>query len=332
MPISHVVLGAGPVGRAVVAALVARGIEPAVVTRSGTAVPGAVSRPADLSDPDRAAAAVAGAQVVFQCASPAYHRWPQQFPQLQARAIDAASTAGALLVVAENLYAYGPVSGAISQDLPLAATTRKGAARAQMWRDLQAAHDSGRLHVVAGRASDFFGPGVGAGSVVGGRFFTALVRGKPAEVTGDPRCLHTYTYVADFGEALVRLSGSPQTWGRAWHVPSAPAISTRAFAERAAEIVGTRARLRILPRWQLRMIGTAVPAVREIPEMLYEFEQDWVVDHSAYTTALGDHATPLDASLAATVSSYRARPDLLACEPAQHDRNEASPRPARKSA
>ena len=319
MPISHVVLGAGPVGRAVVAALVARGIEPAVVTRSGTAVPGTVSRPADLSDPDRAAAAVAGAQVVFQCASPAYHRWPQQFPQLQARAIDAAAAAGALLVAAENLYAYGPVPGAITQDLPLAATTRKGAVRAQMWRDLQAAHDSGRLHMVAGRASDFFGPGVGAGSVVGGRFFTALVRGKPTEVTGDPACLHTYTYVTDFGEALVRLSGSPQTWGRAWHVPSAPAISTRAFAERAAEIAGTRARLHILPRWQLRMIGTAVPAVREMPEMLYEFEQDWVVDHSAYTTALGDHATPLDASLAATVSSYRARPGLSARERAYAD-------------
>ena len=194
---------------------------------------------------------MAGAQVVFQCASPAYHRWPQQFPQLQARAIDAAATAGALLVAAENLYAYGPVPGAITQDLPLAATTRKGTVRAQMWRDLQAAHDSGGYPRSAGRASDFFGPGVGAGSVVGGRFFTALVRGKPAEVTGDPACLHTYTYVSDFGEALVRLSESPQTWGQAWHVPSAPTISTRAFAERAGEIAGAQARLRILPRWQL---------------------------------------------------------------------------------
>jgi nucleoside-diphosphate-sugar epimerase len=80
VPISHVVLGAGPVGRAVVGALAARGIEPAVVTRSGAAVTGAVSRPADLANPAQAAAAVAGADVVFQCASPAYHRWPAQSP------------------------------------------------------------------------------------------------------------------------------------------------------------------------------------------------------------------------------------------------------------
>jgi nucleoside-diphosphate-sugar epimerase len=332
MPVTHVVLGAGPVGRAVVTALLARGIEPAVVTRSGTAMTGTVSRSADLADPAQAAAALAGAQVVFQCASPAYHRWPQQFPQLQARAIDAAAGAGALLVVAENLYAYGPVTGTLSQDFPLAAATRKGAVRAQMWRELQAAHESGRLQVVAGRASDFFGPGVGAGSVVGSRFFSALVSGKPAEVTGDPGRLHTYTYVPDFGEALVRLSGAPQTWGRAWHVPSAPAISTLAFAERAAEIAGTQARLRTLPRWQLRLIGTFVPAVREMPEMLYEFENDWVVDHSAYTAMLGGHATPLHESLAATVGSYRVRPGAPAREPASHDSHDASRRPVPKSA
>ena len=86
MPTTHVILGAGPVGRAVVTALAGRGIEPAVVTRTGTAVPGAISRPADLTDPVQAAAAVAGADVVFQCAQPGYHRWPQEFPGLQARA------------------------------------------------------------------------------------------------------------------------------------------------------------------------------------------------------------------------------------------------------
>ncbi len=305
MPASHVILGAGPVGRAVVTALAARGIEPAVVTRSGTPVPGAVSRRGDLADPVQAAAAVAGADVVFQCAQPGYHRWPQEFPALQARAVDAAAAAGALLVVAENLYGYGPASGPLTPDLPLTAATRKGAVRAQMWRDLQAAHRAGRLRVVAARASDFFGPGV-EGSAVGARFFGALARGQAAEVVGDPDRLHTYTYIADYGEALVRLSEVPETWGTAWHVPNSPAITTRQFAERAAAIAGTVPRLRRLARWQLRLIGTFVPAVREMIEMLYEFEQDWVVDHSAYSAVVGGHATPLDAALAATLGVAQA--------------------------
>jgi len=303
-PATHVVLGAGPVGRAVVAALGARGIEPAVVTRSGTVVPGAISRAADLTDPGQAAAAVAGAQVVFQCAQPAYHRWPQEFPALQARVLEATATAGALFVATENLYGYGPVAAPLTEDLPLVATTHKGAVRAQMWRDLRAAHEAGRVHVVAGRAADFFGPGVD-GSAVGNRFFGPLVDGKQVRAIGEPDRLHTYTYVVDFGEALVRLSETPATWGRAWHVPNAPTVTTRAFAEHAAKIAGTDLRLTTVPRWQLRLIGMFAPPIRETVEMLYEFDEDFVLDHSAYAAVLGDHATPLDDALAATIAAHR---------------------------
>jgi nucleoside-diphosphate-sugar epimerase len=271
-------------------------------------VPSASSRTADISDPAQAAAAVAGAQVVFQCTSPAYHQWPAQFPALQASVVDAAAAAGALLVVAENLYGYGPGTGLLTEDRPLTATTRKGAVRARLWQDLAAAHEAGRLRVVAGRASDFYGPGVGAGSVVGDRFFGALLRGKPAEVLGDPDRLHTYTYIGDFGEALVALSETESTWGRPWHVPSAPAVTTRSFAAQAADLAGvavpaTGPRLRRLAPWQLRLVGLAVPAVREMPEMQYQFEQDWVVDYSAYAAAVGGRATPMRTALAATVAA-----------------------------
>ena len=308
LPATHVVLGAGPVGRSVAAALAARGVTPAVVTRSGTAVPGASSAVADISDPAQAAAAVASAQVVFQCTSPAYHQWPAKFPALQASVVDAAAAAGALLVVAENLYGYGPGTGLLTEDRPLTAATRKGAVRARLWEDLAAAHQAGRLRVVAGRASDFYGPGVGGGSVVGDRFFGALLRGKPAEVLGDPDRLHTYTYIADFGEALVALSETEATWGRAWHVPSAPAVTTRSFAAQAADLAGvavpgTGPRLRRLAPWQLRLVGLGVPAVREMPEMMYQFEQDWVVDYSAYAAAVGGRATPMRTALAATVAA-----------------------------
>lgn len=308
LPATHVVLGAGPVGRSVAAALATRGVTPAVVTRSGTAVPGALPAVADISDPAQAAAAVAGAQVVFQCTSPAYHQWPAKFPALQASVVDAAAAAGALLVVAENLYGYGPGTGLLTEDRPLTATTRKGAVRARLWQDLAAAHQAGRLRVVAGRASDFYGPGVGAGSVVGDRFFGALLRGKPAEVLGDPDRLHTYTYIADFGEALVALSETGATWGRAWHVPSAPAVTTRSFAAQATDLAGvavpgTGPRLRRLAPWQLRLVGLGVPAVREMPEMMYQFEQDWVVDYSAYAAAVGGRPTPMRTALAATVAA-----------------------------
>jgi hypothetical protein len=39
--------------------------------------------------------------------------------------------------------------------------------------------------------------------------------------------------------------------------------------------------------------------------MLYEFEEDFVVDHSAYVSVFGDHATPLAESLATTIDWFR---------------------------
>ena len=182
---------------------------------------GATSRRADLTDPGQAADAVAGAEVVFQCAQPPYHRWPEEFPALQARAVDAADIGRRAPRRRREPVRLRPVAGPLTEDLPLTATTRKGAVRAQMWHDLQAAHAAGRLRVVAARASDFFGPGVEA-SAVGHRFFGPLARGKAVRVIGDPDRLHTYTYVPDFGEAMVRLSETPEAWGRAWHVPNAP--------------------------------------------------------------------------------------------------------------
>jgi hypothetical protein len=51
----------------------------------------------------------------------------------------------------------------------------------------------------------------------------------------------------------------------------------------------------------LRLLGRFVPAVGEVVEMLYEFEEDFVVDHTPYAALLGDHATPLEEALTATV-------------------------------
>lgn len=303
MSATHVVLGAGPVGQAVIAALLARNIKPVVVTRSGDPIHGTSNQIADMTDPLQAANATRGAEVIFQCAQPTYHRWPQQFPALQAGAAQAASSTGALLVVAENLYGYGPVAGPLTEDLPLAASTRKGFVRAQMSSSLEAQHRSGELRFVAARASDFFGPGVKA-SAVGNRFFNPLIKGKSISFAGNPDRLHTYTYVPDFGEAMVRLSKTPESWGKAWHVPNAPTMSTRAFVEHGASIAATSPRLRKLPCWQLQLIGLFVPAVRELVEMQYQFEQDWVVDHSRYAAILGNHATPIDQALAATIDSH----------------------------
>jgi len=56
----------------------------------------------------------------------------------------------------------------------------------------------------------------------------------------------------------------------------------------------------------VRAIGLFAPPVREMVEMLYEFERPFVVDDSAFTRTFGAHATPLTTAIRSTVDWYRA--------------------------
>jgi nucleoside-diphosphate-sugar epimerase len=300
----HVVAGAGPLGRAVVDVLIAQGIRPVVVTRSGRAVVGADARAADLSVTRTAVEALADAAVVYQCAQPEYHRWPEEFPQLQTAILEGASRAGAVFVAAENMYGYGPADRPLQESMSLAATTRKGRVRAQMWRQLEEAHRAGHVRATAARAADFYGPGV-RDSAVGDRFVPRVLAGKPVDVIGDLDRLHSVTYVPDFAEALVRIGREPAAWGRAWHVPNAPAVSNGDLVRLAAQLAGTDSAPRHLPTWKLRVAGVFIKPAREVVEMVYEFEEEFVVDDRAYRSAFGADATSLGDGLAATLDWYR---------------------------
>lgn len=293
------VLGAGPVGRTVAESLVERGCEPTVVTRSSVDVAGARSVIGDVSDADDARRVVAGASVVFQCAGPPYHRWVDEFPALQRSVLGACAAAGAPLIAAENVYGYGDVKGARVADTPMNPASAKGEVRAKMWDEVRAkvwdellaAHNERTVPTAAVRASDFFGPGV-VGSVYGTRFFDALAKGRKAEVLGSPGALHSITYVPDFGRALVAVAADPTAWGRAWHAPTAAAVSQRRIVEITAEAAGGSPKLRAVPTWQLRLMGLAVPEVKESIELLYQFESDFVVDSDESSSASGSARFP----------------------------------------
>jgi nucleoside-diphosphate-sugar epimerase len=158
--VDHVVLGAGAVGMAVAEALARRGESVRVVNRSGPREPvaGVQSATGDITDPAFAASATHRARVVYQALNPPYHRWRQEFPDLQAAAIAAAQAADARPVAIDNAYMYGRANARpFTEDHAADAHTRKGRIRAQTARDPIAAHDAGRVPVTVGRASDFFG-------------------------------------------------------------------------------------------------------------------------------------------------------------------------------
>src|SRR5215208_3596334 len=303
----HVIFGTGAVGMAVMEELVRRRTRIRMINRSGRArVPHGVEVVGgDATDEGFTREASEGASVVYFTLSPPYYKWPELFPPLQAGVLAGAAAAGAKLIAMENLYMYGPTGGRpITEDLPYAANTRKGRVRARMSQELMEAHKSGRVRVAIGRASDFFGPGA-LESAAGEQVFGRAVEGKSAQLLGDPDQPHTYTYVPDIGKGLVILGEREQALGRAWHLPSPETVTTRQFVEMIFEEVGKPARVQAAPKIVLRALGLFNPAIRETIEMLYEFEEPFVVDDSRFEREFGEQATPLMEAIQRTVRWYR---------------------------
>src|SRR5690349_9129107 len=95
----HVVVGAGVIGNAVADRRDVR-----VVTRSGAGpVHPLIERvAADATDAGRLAELATGAAALYNCASPAYNRWPIDWPPLAAALLTAAERTGAVLATASN--------------------------------------------------------------------------------------------------------------------------------------------------------------------------------------------------------------------------------------
>lgn len=302
----HVVLGAGPLGLAVVRHLARRTERVRLANRSGEApVGGGVEVvAADLADPSEAERVSEGADVVYHCANPPYARWPELHPPLMDAVIEGAASADANLIFGDNLYAYGPVDGSITEDLPHEADGPNGRTRARIAETLMAAHRAGRVRAAIGRGSDFFGPHAHQ-STVGDRIFARAVAGKPAEIMGDPDLPHTVTYLEDFARALVTLGEREEALGEVWHVPNDEAVTTRRFVEMVFEEAGSAPRLRVAPRWLLALVGLFNPTLRALREQDYQSERPWVVDSSRFERAFGWSATPLPAAIRATLEWFR---------------------------
>ncbi|MEV4198759.1 NAD-dependent epimerase/dehydratase family protein [Micromonospora globbae] len=302
----HVVLGTGPAGTTLTEHLIDLGHRVRTVSRTGEpVVPGATAVAADLTDPAQATAAVAGARVVYHCANVAYAQQVEVMPRIQRAVLAGAAAAGARLVVLDTLYPYGPTGGAVmTEQTPWRAVSRKGRMRADLDAAYLAAHRDGLLPVVMGRSADFFGPRV-FNSSLGGAVFPAALAGGTVLALGDIDLPHSYSYLPDVAAGLARLGADPAADGRVWHLPTAPARSTREVHRLIAQEVGHPLTVEVLdaPRpW-----GPFDESfMREYAELFYQYEEAQVMDSSAYEAHFGVRPTPLPEAVAATVDWFRA--------------------------
>jgi nucleoside-diphosphate-sugar epimerase len=244
--------------------------------------------------------------VIYHCVQPPYHRWAEELPPLARVVSDAAAHEGARLVVADNLYMYGPIAGPISETSPQQPSSRKGRVRKEVAEALVAAHTAGRLRVAIGRASDYYGPG-GRNSIAGETVFGAAVAGNPVHWPASADQPRSFSYLPDLARALVTLGASDAADGRAWIIPSAPPLTLRALLELVEQELGHPVKLAVTSKLAMRLAGLLIRQSGELPDIWYQFSAPFVVDGSSFETAFGTFGpTAHEPAVRETVAWFRA--------------------------
>jgi len=293
----HVIVGAGPVGAATANLLADQGERVRVITRRGTGPEraGVELIAADATDSARLAGLTEGAAALYNCASPLYHQWFTDWPPLHHAMLAAAERSGAVLASACNAYGYGPVDGPITAATPLAATQPKLKLRADMWRDMLAAHQAGKIRATEVRASDY----IEANSIFSFLLAKPLLAGKRAWVPAKLDVPHSWTSVGDVATALVTAATTERAWGRGWLVPTNPPLTVRQLATRFTELNKPSApKLTSMPYPALWAAGLFDVTVKELRHTYYQWNRPFTIDSSVTEREFGLAPTPIDFALA----------------------------------
>ena len=303
----HVVVGAaGAVGRLVVAHLHAAGARVRAVTRNGRDVgtPGVEPVAVDAADTAALTTACRGAVAVYHCVMPVLHRWTQDFPVVTDALVDAAGAVDARLVFADDTWMYGRVHGPMTEETPWRPVSTKGVLRAWLAERMLHAAATGRLTVSIVRAGELYGPGVR--SLIAANVFASALRGRPVHWVGDPDLPVTPTFVDDFARTVAVAGLQDRSDAAVWHVPHPEPTTGRALAAEACRQAGTRLWLLRHGTRQARALGLVLPLAREGAELLYQFEQPFVVDGRRAANAFGLVPTPFEDGVRRTLSATRA--------------------------
>ena len=314
----HVVLGAGGnIGSAVVQELAGRGKKVRGVSRSGRAdLPTSVKQTAaDAASRESLARALKGASVVYHCIGVPYQQWTKTYPAVMRNLIEVAATLrpSTRVVYADNLYCYGrngALRGPLREDTPHLATGKKGKLRSELIEQLLQAHRDGRLRATIGQASDFFGP-QGDNSVLDFFMFRPLLEGRQVRILADLDRKHSFIYLPDFARFLVDLAAEDRAYGEVWILPHMESLTYRELLDLAFREAGVdpEGMIRTMPQGVLTIGPLMSSTIREVKEVAYQTQMDWIADWSKYRESFGGKPTPLQQAMRETLAWYRKHVD-----------------------
>ncbi len=262
--------------------------------------------PADLSNPEIVEKAVAGSKVVYLLVGFEYKLsvWREKWPVLMRAVIDACIRHQARLVFFDNIYLYDRAAiGHMTEESPVNPSSGKGEVRREVATMLMQEVKAGKLSGLIARSADFYGP-ANEKSFLIEVVYKNFKKGKKANWFMNADKFHSFTYTPDAAKATAILGNTAEAYNQVWHLPTDSAkITGRQMISLFAREMKKQDKVMVMPMWLLKILGLFIPLMREMPEMMYQYDRDYFFDSTKFQQKFGFTPTPYEAGVKAIVEA-----------------------------
>jgi nucleoside-diphosphate-sugar epimerase len=264
--------------------------------------------PADLSNPAFVDQAVEGSDVVYLVVGFDYNLkvWEEKWPTLMRATINACIKHNARLVFFDNVYSYDiNAIPHMTEESEYNPPSRKGAVRKQISQMLMDEVKAGKLMALIARSADFYGPGNDK-SFANEMVYKNFLKGRRANWFIDADKKHSFTYTPDAAKATALLGNTDDAYNTIWHLPTDKnTITGREFIELFSKEMKVPNKLVVMPMWMVRLAGIFVPVLKEMREMMYQYDRDYFFDSSKFDKRFNFKTTTYQEGVRMTVKSNK---------------------------
>jgi len=246
---------------------------------------------ADLLHPEAVKKAVTGSSVVYVTVGFPYSLkvWQESWPKFMENIITACKANNSKLVFFDNIYMYDKEHlNGMTEETPIHPPSKKGKIRAQIAQMIWHQVEAGELVALIARSADFYGPSIKQTSMLTEMVFKKLAAGQKANWLASVDHKHSFTYTPDAAKATALLGNTKDAYNQVWHLPTASNPYTgKKWIETIASEMGVKPKYQTAPRFLVRILGLFIPIMKEMVEMLYQYDRSYVFDSTKFEKRFG---------------------------------------------
>lgn len=267
---------------------------------------------ADVSDPAQIYSAIEGSEICYVAIGFDYNLkvWREKWPSFMSHVITACIRNQCKLVFFDNIYAIGKDHvGHITESSPISPCSKKGTVRAAVDRMILEQVEKGKLQAIIARAPDFFGPHNKQTSVMMNTVYDNLAKGKTAQWFSNADVVHSMGFTPDLARGFAILGNTADAYNQVWNLPvNEHALTGRQWIKLFAKEMNASDKVQIVPVWMIKILGLFVPVLREMPEMMYQFDRPYFFDSSKFLNRFNFIPVTNEEAVRQTVAAFSQQP------------------------